>query len=141
MIKTTSTMPSSIATVRLSIDCSMNVAGRKIVVSTAMPGSPGASSAIACLDAARDLHGVGAAELLHDQHDARPVVDDRVADQRAGVDQDLAEVGESHDLAVPFDHRHLAELLGPGDRLDVADVEALPVGSTKPPVPTTAPSE
>ena len=34
-------MPSSIAIRRLSIDCSMKVAGRKIVVSTVIPGSPG----------------------------------------------------------------------------------------------------
>ena len=33
--------PSSSAVVRLSIDCSMNVAGRKIVVSISMPGQAG----------------------------------------------------------------------------------------------------
>ncbi len=47
MIKATSRMPSRIARVRLSIDCSMKVAGRKIVVSTSMPRSPGAISAMA----------------------------------------------------------------------------------------------
>ena len=47
MIRITSRMPSSSARVRLSIDCSMNVAGRKIVVSISMPGSPGCISSIA----------------------------------------------------------------------------------------------
>ncbi len=47
MIRITSRMPMNIARVRLSIDCSMNVAGRKIVVSTSMLGSPGFISSIA----------------------------------------------------------------------------------------------
>ncbi len=47
MITTTSRMPISIASVRLSMDCSMNVAGRKIVVSTLIPGRPGWSFSIA----------------------------------------------------------------------------------------------
>ena len=47
MIKATKAMPSSIATRRLSSDCSMNVAGRKIVVSTVIPGNPGCISRIA----------------------------------------------------------------------------------------------
>ena len=40
-------MPRNIALVRLSIDCSMKVAGRKIVVSISMPGRPGLSWSIA----------------------------------------------------------------------------------------------
>ena len=47
MIRTTSRIPISMAMVRLSIDCSMKVAGRKIVVSTLMPGRPACSSLIA----------------------------------------------------------------------------------------------
>ena len=46
MMTITSSTPSSSATVRLSIDSSMKVAGRKIVVSYSMPGRPGAISAI-----------------------------------------------------------------------------------------------
>ena len=41
MITTTSRKPSSIAVPRLWIESSMNVAGRKIVVSKCMPGRPG----------------------------------------------------------------------------------------------------
>ena len=66
----------SSAGVRLSIDCSMNVAGRKIVVSISMPGQAGAQLVDRVLDARGDLHRVGAAELLDDQHQAGAVVDD-----------------------------------------------------------------
>ena len=48
MINVTSSTPSSSARVRFSRDCSMKVAGRKMVVSTSIPGSPGAISAMAC---------------------------------------------------------------------------------------------
>ena len=41
MITITSSTPISSALPRLSIDCSMNVAGRKISASTFMPGRPG----------------------------------------------------------------------------------------------------
>ncbi len=47
MIITTSPIPISSATVRLPIDCSMNVAGLKMLVSTSIPRSPGAISAMA----------------------------------------------------------------------------------------------
>ncbi len=47
MMRITSSTPIRSAVVRLSIDCSMNVAGRKIVVSISMPGRPGRSSSIA----------------------------------------------------------------------------------------------
>ena len=79
------------------------------------------------LDPVGDLQRVGAAELLDDEHDARSVVDDGVADQRAVVDDDLAHVGESQHLTVPLHHRHRHQLRGPDDGLDVADVETLPV--------------
>ena len=46
----------------------MNVAGRKIVVSISMPGSPGCSSSSAVLDAARHLQRVRPRELLDDEH-------------------------------------------------------------------------
>ena len=47
MISITSSTPISNALVRLSIDCSINVAGRKIVVSISIPGSPGRISSTA----------------------------------------------------------------------------------------------
>ena len=47
MIRITRKMPISNAFVRLSIDCSMNVAGRKMVVSAVMLGRPGCISFIA----------------------------------------------------------------------------------------------
>jgi hypothetical protein len=43
----TSSAPSRSASVRLSIDASMKVAGRKIVGSISMPGRPGSSSSSA----------------------------------------------------------------------------------------------
>ena len=47
MISTTSPTPMISAVLRLSSDCSTNVAGRKIVASISMPGRPGRSSSIA----------------------------------------------------------------------------------------------
>ena len=47
MIRTTSRQPTSSARVRLSTACSMNVAGRKIVVSMSMSVRPGRSSSTA----------------------------------------------------------------------------------------------
>ena len=125
MIKATSRMPSRIARVRLSIDCSMKVAGRKIVVSTSMPRSPGAISAMASSTPCGHLDRVRPAELLDDQQQAWAVVHHGVADQRARVHLDLAHVGEPEDLAVPFQHRNPAEVLRSDDRLHVSDVEPL----------------
>ena len=56
MMRITSSDADQQRRVRLSIDCSMNVAGRKIVVSISMPGRPGRSSAIASSTPSRDLH-------------------------------------------------------------------------------------
>jgi hypothetical protein len=47
MIAITSSTPISRALLRLSIDCSMNVAGRKISASTSTPGRPALSCVIA----------------------------------------------------------------------------------------------
>ena len=63
----TSSTPSSSAVVRLSMDCSMNVAGRKIVVSICRPGQPGPHLVHGLLNAPGHLHRVGAPELLDDQ--------------------------------------------------------------------------
>ena len=123
----------------------MKVAGRKIVVSTVMPRQARAAAPPwRCSTPRGDLEGVGAAELLDDQHDARAVVDDRVADQRPVVDRATsADVGQSHDLARPARRPAPgASSSGSGDRLDVADVEPLSVASRRSlRCPTTAPSE
>ena len=49
-ITTTSAQPSHMAWVRLSMDISMNVAGRKIVESISTPARPGFSSVEDALD-------------------------------------------------------------------------------------------
>ena len=77
--------PSSSASVRLWIAVSMKSAGRKIVVSMSMPGRPGLHLVDRVLDALRDVERVAPRQLLDDQHEARTVVDDRVADERLVV--------------------------------------------------------
>ena len=62
--------PMMSACVRLSIDSSMKVAGRKIVESISMPGRPGFMRVERLLDAARDFQRVGPGQLLDDQHQA-----------------------------------------------------------------------
>ena len=117
--------------VRLSIDCSMNVAGRKIVVSISMPGQPGPHARRSPSSTpARDLQRVGAAELLDDQQQARAVVDDALAPQRLVRPRArVADVAEAQ--------RPAAALERPGPRrappassigLDVADVQPPAVG-------------
>ena len=122
-------MPISSARVRLSIDCSMNVAGRKIVVSTSMLGQAGLHLVHRVLDALRDLHRVGAAELLDDQHQAGAVVDDALAPDRLVV---LASPcrGRRGAARVPSRCARPAPCRGPParlDRLHVADVQPLAV--------------
>ena len=63
----------------------MNVAGRKIVGSTATPPSAGFMLLERLLDAARHRQRVGAELLLDDQHQAGAAVDDGVADGRAEI--------------------------------------------------------
>ena len=73
---------------------SMNVAGRKIVVSISMPGQAGRELVERLLDAVGDVERVGPRELLDDEHQARAVVDDGVADQRLVVVDDVGDVAE-----------------------------------------------
>ena len=87
MINTTRPTPISMAAVRLSIDCSMNVAGRKIVVSTAMPGSPGAISAMACSTPRVTSMVLAPRNFCTTSKQTLAVVDHGVTDQRAGVDR------------------------------------------------------
>ena len=89
------------------------------------------------LDLVGDLTGVGAGELLDHEEQALAVVDDRVADERLVLLDDVRDVGEAQ-LAVGVLDRHLAERLRAGDVVeDVADREALGRVSRKPPVPGT----
>ena len=75
---------------RLSIDCSMKVAGRKIVVSTVIPGNPGCICSHGLFHAAGHVNGVRAAELLYDQQQPRSAVNNSIADQWSGIDQHFA---------------------------------------------------
>ena len=111
MINTTRPMPISMAVVRLSIDCSMNVAGRKIVVSIAMPGRPGFISSIAC--STPRVTSIVLAPRYFCTTSKRPVavVDHGVADQRSGIDEHVAQIAQPHDPAVPLGDRHLRELV------------------------------
>ena len=102
MINTTRPTPISMAVVRLSIDCSMNVAGRKIVVSIAMPGRPGFISPIACSIPRVTSIVLAPRILLHHQQEALAVVDHGVADQRARIDEHVAQIAHPHDPAVPL---------------------------------------
>ena len=95
MIRMTSRQPTSSASVRLSMASSMNVAGRKIVVSILMSVRPGRSSSMADSTPDGDVDGVGPGELLHDEHQARTVVDHRVTGQRLVILDHLGHVGQS----------------------------------------------
>ena len=105
----------------------MNVAGRKIVVSISIPGRPGLQLSSACLDAAGHVEGVGPRELLDDEHQARAVVDDGVADQRLVV----AARGRRHRVRGTCACRPAARRARPrgrsgrDDRRDVLDREPL----------------
>ena len=82
------------AIVRLSIDSSMKVAGRKIVESISMPGSPGLQRREHLLDAARHVERVGPRQLLDDHHQADSVVDDGIADHRPGVPVHVGDIAQ-----------------------------------------------
>ena len=69
---TTRTQPISSARLRLAIDISMNVAGRKMVESTATPASAGLQRRQRRLDIAGHLQGVAIRLLLDDQQQAGP---------------------------------------------------------------------
>ena len=94
-------------------------------------GKPGLQLVDRLLDALRDLHRVGAPELLDDQQQAVAVVHDALAPDGWWSSLDDAEIIQAQDAAVPAHDRHLGELLGACDRLDVADVQALAVASRR----------
>ena len=103
----------------------MKLAGRKIVWSTSMPCRPGPQVVERLLDAAGDVQRVRPWELLDDEHDARAVVDDRLADEGLVVLDELDDLGQRDGLAVAAGHGHVREILRGDDGRDVADDEPL----------------
>ena len=77
------------------------------------------------LDAARDIERVRPRELLDDEHHARTVVDDRLADERLVILDELDHLGQRDGLIVSPRDRDVGEILDPDDRRDVADDEPL----------------
>ena len=141
-IRTTSRQPRSSARLRLSSAISMKVAGRKMVVSISMPGRPGRISSMRRLDALGHLERVAPGELLDDQHQARAVVDDGVADQRLVVLDHVGHVAEAQRLAVrarstTTSARSSGVTIGRTCRTPSRWLGV----SMNPPVPITAPSE
>ncbi len=102
----------------------MKVAGRKIVGSTCTPASAGAERDEGGLHLAGDLQGVARGLLLDDQQQARPVVDDRVADGGAVVLDDGGDVAEAGRVGPRSDGHHGELGGGAGCRL-LAHREAL----------------
>jgi hypothetical protein len=77
------------------------------------------------LHTVRDLAGVGPWELLDDQHEAGPVVADRVADQRLMVLHHRGHVAQPQGSGAGALHGHRGQVLGRGDGGDVLDPEPL----------------
>ena len=78
----------------------MNVAGRKMVGSTATPLSAGFICSRACFDASRDRERVRAELLLDDQHQAGTAVDNGVADRRRKPLDNGGDVADAQHRAV-----------------------------------------
>ena len=125
---TTRSAPISSASVRLSMDISTKEAGRKIVVSTLTPFSPGSISFSAVLDVLGHLERVGVRQLLDDEEQTGSAVDDRVADQwlmvelhgRDVAERELAPVGGGRAA-----DRHRGQIRRRADGEPVLDVELL----------------
>ena len=92
---------------------SIYVAGRNSVESISRPARPGRIASSAFFDAARDVDRVGPREFFDDQHEAGLVVDDRVADERLMVFDDVGHVAEPLVGALDGD---LGQFFGRGDR-------------------------
>ncbi len=78
----------------------MNEAGRKIVVSKSMPGQARLHLLDRLFDPARDVERVRPRELLHDEQQAGPVVDDGITEKRLVVLDDLGDVAQMDRLAL-----------------------------------------
>ena len=88
-------------------------------------GQPGFQVGQGLVDALGDPHGVGAGGLLDHEQQARPRVDDRVADERLRALVDHRDVADAHEVVAAAPDRDLRQVVGPDDRQDVADAEAL----------------
>jgi hypothetical protein len=100
----TSKQPIISARVRLSIDFSMKVAGRKIVVSIFTSLKAGPKLIDSRLDIAGQLQRVASGLFFDDQHDPRTIIDNGVADGRSKA------IGHPRDIAYPELARHRRSL-------------------------------
>ena len=121
----TSRLPISNAAIRFARATSMKLAGRKIVVSTSIPVRAGRQVSHRLVDALRHVQGVRPGELLHDEEDARPVVDDRLAVQWLMPADQSRHFAERDELAVTTLDLDVGEVCGRHDRRHVMDVQAL----------------
>ena len=98
--------------VSLSIDVSMYVAGRKIVVSISTSGRPGRIASMRFFNARGDVQRVAPGEFLDDQQQARTVVDDAVADHGLMADDHVGDVLQLNRLAVLHCDDDFGKLIG-----------------------------
>ena len=135
MMKITSSTPISSAVVRLSIDCSMNVAGRKIVVSMSIPGSPGRSSSTAC--STPSVTSIVLAPRNFWTISSRPSPSlTTLAPRRLVVLATVPRSASRSTRPLAVHDRHLAELLGPTIGCTCRTFIRWPRASTNPPVPS-----
>ncbi|MDQ0820932.1 hypothetical protein QFZ69_001811 [Arthrobacter sp. V1I7] len=87
-------------------------------------GKPGLHVPQGCLDSLGDLHCAGAWELFNNQHQARILADDGVADQGLMVFLDLGDVAQHHRLGRVL-HTYLGQIGRGADRKDVLDAQTL----------------
>ena len=125
MINATKAMPSSIATRRLSSDCSMNVAGRKIVVSTVIPGNPGCISRIASSTPRVTSTVFAPRYFCTTSSSPGPSSTTPSPISGPGSITTRPKSAYSDHFAVAFDDGYLADLLRVDNGLHVADVEPL----------------
>ena len=97
---TTSRQPSIRALVRLSSASLDEVAGRKMVESISIPGRPGRSAASASSTPCVTSRVLRPGILLDDQHQARPVVDDGIADERLGIFHHVGHITQAQRRAI-----------------------------------------
>ncbi len=131
----------SSARVRLSIDCSMNVAGRKMVVSTVTSGSPGAIAAIA--SSTPRVTSMVLAPRNFWTTSMRPGPPSMTASPQIGPESTRTVPTSARRTVFPFRSTTgtAASCSGPVIGCTSRMLNRLSPDSTKPPVPTTAPSE
>ena len=141
MMRITSRIPMNIARVRLSSDCSMNVAGRKIVESISMPGRPGPISARA--SSTPRVTSIVLAPRYFWTTSMSPGPSLITASPQIGPLSTSTSPRSSSRTTLPSlsttgtRPRSSADTMG----WTCSTLSRRPSASTKPPVPTTAPSE